>query len=293
MSHVLFAGLATLDIQYFVDTYPGSNTKVKTAPPQFLVGGPATNAAIAYSFLHGKALLVTAIGNNSFRHFFETDFQENRISLVDFVEDRPVNPVIATVITHSENGDRTILSHHPENDFADFDAKNIFRKYSPKLLFVDGFYPSATLALCWEARKLGVPVVFDGGSWKEHLPALLPFVDVAICSNDFHPPGCVDSEAVFDYLFLCGIENVAITRGGNSVLYGDRTQSGQVSVPRVQVVDTLGAGDFFHGSFCFYWLQTAHFEGALQKAAHFASATCEYPGTRNWIGQVSRDSFVL
>ena len=62
----LFIGLTTIDIQYFVETFPGSNRKVKTATPDILVGGPATNAAVAFAHLNGRAFLASAAGRNSF-----------------------------------------------------------------------------------------------------------------------------------------------------------------------------------------------------------------------------------
>ena len=62
----LFAGLTTIDIQYFVETFPASNIKVKTAPPGILIGGPATNAAIAFAALNGTAALASATGKNAF-----------------------------------------------------------------------------------------------------------------------------------------------------------------------------------------------------------------------------------
>ena len=49
----LFLGLTTIDIQYFVDSFPASNVKVKTHPPEIMVGGPATNAAVAFAHLNG------------------------------------------------------------------------------------------------------------------------------------------------------------------------------------------------------------------------------------------------
>ena len=52
MKHrALFVGLTTIDIQYFVNEFPASNRKIKTNPPDLFVGGPATNAAVAFAKL--------------------------------------------------------------------------------------------------------------------------------------------------------------------------------------------------------------------------------------------------
>ena len=57
---------------------------------------------------------------------------------------------------------------------------------------------------------------------------------------------------------------------------------GAVDVPQVQPVDTLGAGDIFHGAFCYYILQ-ASFTDALTRAAKIAANSCQFFGTRRWM----------
>ena len=63
----LFIGLTTIDIQYFVDTFPESNRKVKTEAPEIFVGGPATNAAVAFAKLNNGAFLASPVGKNPFQ----------------------------------------------------------------------------------------------------------------------------------------------------------------------------------------------------------------------------------
>jgi len=57
-----------------------------------------------------------------------------------------------------------------------------------------------------------------------------------------------------------------------------RIEDGDLSAP----VDTLGAGDIFHGAFCHFILQES-WEDALGKAAEVASHSCRYFGTREWM----------
>jgi hypothetical protein len=48
------------------------------------------------------------------------------------------------------------------------------------------------------ARQLGRLCVLDEGSWKSNTADLLPYVDIAICSADFRPPGTKSSRAIID-----------------------------------------------------------------------------------------------
>jgi sugar/nucleoside kinase (ribokinase family) len=133
------------------------------------------------------------------------------------------------------------------------------------------------------ARARKIPVVMDGGSWKAGSEELLRSVDTAICSADFMPPGCSTADEVFACLKAWGVTNIAITKGPEPVRFLSGESSGLVSVPQVQCVDSMGAGDIFHGAFCYY-ASTGHgFVEALGLAAGVASDSCRFRGPREWM----------
>src|SRR5947207_14898260 len=72
----LFVGLTTIDIQYLVDTFPASNSKTVAGTFAMSVGGPATNAAIAFAHLGRKSHLNSAIGQNQFTPFNESQLHQ-------------------------------------------------------------------------------------------------------------------------------------------------------------------------------------------------------------------------
>ena len=292
MPHVLFAGLTTIDIQYFVDQFPGPNQKIKSASPTILVGGPAANAAAGFAFLSGDATLLTAIGTNPFRKTILDDFGSLKIEAIDFIENKKQEAVLATVVT-SANGDRAIVTHHPEDhDLQSIDFIDLLDQIDPAIIMVDGFYPSMTLALCREAKRRGITVVFDGGSWKTHLDGLIPYLDIVICSADFMPPGCSSHIEVFDFFEARGIKKIAISRGEEPILFCEGSGIKEVSIERRRIVDSLGAGDFLHGAFCYYWQKGYDFEASLRAASEFASATCSYKGTRICFSELTQSEFV-
>lgn len=278
----LFIGLATIDIQYFVDIYPESNKTIKTSPPDILVGGPATNAATAFAHLNNEAFLVTAIGENSFTNFFQKDFENNQVKLVDLIQSQNTNPVLASVIT-SKNGNRNIFTNNPADIQSIVDSVTLFEKIKPQIVMIDGFYPEFSLKCAKLAKSKNIPVVIDLGSWKPQFEELLHFVDFAICSEDFYPPNCVDNKHVFDFLTQKKINKIAISRGPKNILFKHKNEYGEIEINRFKVVDSLGAGDFLHGAFCYYFLQTNNFRTALRDASELASLTCKYKGTRTWL----------
>ncbi|WP_372772348.1 PfkB family carbohydrate kinase [Mangrovibacterium sp.] len=290
MPQVLLAGLSTIDIQYFVDKYPESNQKVKCDPPEILVGGPAANAAVAFSYLNGDSHLLTAIGNHPFRPYFENDFLNFGVQTIDFISGIEVEPVMASVVTNF-NGERTILSHHPKNHCVDYNPAEILNKIKPELVFVDGFYPHMTVELCKAAKRIGIPIIFDGGSWKDHLIEVIPYLDIAICSADFRPPNTNTEKEVLDFFVKNNIGKIAISRGERPIICCEDGVVSEIQVSRHPIVDSLGAGDFLHGAFCYYWLQSRNFKESLHLASQFASATCQYKGTRAFYNKLDRKKF--
>jgi len=280
----LFIGLTTIDIQYFVDVYPESNQKVKTKPPEILVGGPATNAAVAFSKLNRGAYLVSPSGNNPFSEFIKQDFKKTGIRHTDPIKSQNKNAVLATVITSENNGDRTVFSHHPETLGIDYHIDALFTNVKYQIVLLDGFYPEIAVAAARKANEKRIPVVLDCGSWKPQLEELIPLSNVVICSDDFYPPGCFDTMDTIDYLEKLKVKYFAVSRGGKDILTSADGKRGTIGIKPVKVIDTLGAGDFLHGAFCYYYLSEAgDFISSLTKAAAMATQSCKYRGTREWL----------
>ena len=102
-----------------------------------------------------------------------------------------------------------------------------------------------------------------------------------LLTANFYPPQCVNVKDVFDFLQKMGIPHIAITQGEQPIQYLDQEEVSTIPIPSIQAIDTLGAGDIFHGAFCHYILQES-FPHALTQAAHIASKSCQFFGTRSW-----------
>lgn len=277
----LFFGLTTIDIQYFVDRFPETNRKLKTDAPDVLVGGPATNAAVAFSYLNNGAHLVSVVGESAFSAFIRDDLANNKLQFTD-IGNADTKPVIASVVT-SSNGDRNIFTHHPELQTGSFKPFKIIDQIQPEIILIDGFYPELSIPMARQAFQQKIPVVLDCGSWKPQYNELLKYTDTAICSADFQPPACKSSGEVFRFLHKAGVKNRVITRGGEPILFEHENGKGEFAVEKTKVIDTLGAGDFFHGAFCYYQLKMKDFERALNAASQLATFSCKYKGTREWL----------
>lgn len=279
-----FIGLNTIDIQFIIDDKIKENSKYKSGRSEIYVGGPATNAAICFSHLGGNTKLLTPVGDHHFTNFIYDDIKNYNIDLTDLIQSQESEATIASIITTKENGNRTVFSYHPkeierQHVNCDLDGSDV--------ILVDGFYNNIAIELM--NKKYSAPVVLDGGSWKPGMDELLKYIDIAICSEDFSPPGTKSEEGVFSFLHDQGIEKVAITKGEKPIQYSINNSRGQIYVESINAVDTLGAGDFFHGAFCYYFALDSDFVGSLLKASKIAGESCKFFGTREWLKERSKD----
>jgi sugar/nucleoside kinase (ribokinase family) len=277
----LFVGLITLDFIYQVLRYPHQNQKTVATDYLITAGGPATNAAVTFQSLNPnfKTTLLGVLGNHPMTQLIRRDLEEQGIHLIDldstYIEPPPVSSIIVTEAT----GDRAVVSINATRTqmLPDVIPDDILAGID--IVLIDGHQILVGTEIAKQAKQNGIPVVMDGGSWKAGTENLLPFVDYAICSANFHPPGCLDHESVFDYLATFEIAHVAITQGEKPILYRSPHQQGILEVPSINAVDTLGAGDILHGAFCSAILQKDWIE-SLNFASEIASQSCQHLGNR-------------
>lgn len=154
------------------------------------------------------------------------------------------------------------------------------------IVLIDGHQMPISEVIAQQAKSRHIPVVIDCGSWKTGLEKVLPYVDYAICSANFYPPDCQPVEKILKFLQDFTIPFIAITQGEKPIIYGSENQVKEILVPSIKAVDTLGAGDIFHGAFCHYIL-SENFPNALLKASEVAAYSCQFFGTRQWMKKVN------
>jgi sugar/nucleoside kinase (ribokinase family) len=278
----VFLGLITVDLMYQTSRPLGSNEKRQADGMSLAAGGPATNAAISFQGLGSQARLFGAIGCHPLSTMIHDDLDRHGVEWVDLNPENPLPPPVSSITTATVTGDRTVIARNtvgrqqPES----FDWAVTLQNAA--ILLVDGHQMPLSVEAAHQAWKQQIPVVVDAGSWKPDFESVLRQATVVIASQQFRPPGCETVEAAINYLTDLGLSSIAVTQGPEPILYCTEDRRGTVSVPQAQAVDTLGAGDIFHGAFCHYYPEHS-FLDALAKAATIASLACESMGTRTWL----------
>ncbi len=277
----LFVGLTTLDFIYGTDHYPQANQKVVAQDYLTAAGGPATNAAVSFSYFGNQGRLLTVLGQHPLTQLIRADLEDYPVKIVDLIPEKSDIPPVSSIIVTAATGERSVISINALKSQGRKSKipKDILKKID--IILIDGHQIEVSLAIAKLAKSNQIPVVIDGGSWKPDLEKVLPLVDYAICSANFYPPQCRNSRDVFDFLQKMGISHIAITQGEQPIQYLYQGDIATIPIPSIKAIDTLGAGDIFHGAFCNYILQET-FPTALCQAAQIASKSCQFFGTRSW-----------
>lgn len=281
---ILFWGRATCDLTYKVADFPEENKK--TFSEEFIIqpGGPALNAAITYSYLGGKGIILSSFGNNDFSKSVKSRIFETGLKLIDICKDEEFEIPLSTIVVNSKKSTRTIINS-PVTNYKASKIKNEVEdkvlSQKPKLVLIDGYELHQSIDLLVKLKKQGSIIIYDGGSWKENIPEYIKYVDMAICSNSFRFLD-TDFEETVSLLKKSGVSKVAFTMEDKPVLAFENDEKFEIPVEKINAVDTLGAGDVFHGAFCYYYLKSGDFVSSLTNAAKIAALSCRYFGTHTW-----------
>ncbi len=280
MSRALFIGRSVLDVTALVDEFPGPDAKVTAVSSDVMPGGTALNASVTFAYLGGDATLVTSLGASGLiRDFLVEDLVQYGVHVEDICTDPAYRVPVSTVVSTRKLGTRMIINDAAEDcsslvDRSDFlaDGFDLIQLDQYERHFVEQQYAAI--------REFDGPVILDGGSWKGWSTGFLRLTDIPIVSEVFCQGGPRAFAAMCNEM---SITRWAVTRGARGVLWRDGQSEGEIPAVRVDAVDTLGAGDIFHGAFCHAYLRSGDFAPALASASQVAARSCQSVGTRSWM----------
>ncbi|MFC3892476.1 PfkB family carbohydrate kinase [Lentzea rhizosphaerae] len=271
MAAVLCVGLTTLDVTQRVDAFPEPGQKVRSLDAVLSPGGPAANAARAVAALGGRSSLLTALGADALGEFVRASLDPVQVTAV------PGTTPVSMVVVRDADGERTVVSRNASVPVVAPDLSDLLA--AADVVLLDGHHDGLVIPVAQQAKAAGLPVVLDAGSWKPVLDHLLPLVDVAACASGFEL-----SEAG---VHAFGVPLVIRTQGAAPVTWSARDGStGVVPVPAVEVKDTNGAGDVWHGAYAYALATGADPVQAIGFASEAAAVRVGAVG--DWVERLAR-----
>lgn len=287
--HGVFVGLATLDVIHRVRELPGPNEKI-TATAQFVAaGGPAANAAVTFAALGGAATLVTALGRGRVAETIAAELESTGVTVVDVAPDLTEIAPISSVSVIEASGDRSVVGGDAASVAVPAPAGDGLRSIlaDADVVLLDGHHHELSRAAAAIVAASGLPSVVDAGRWKPIMPDVIAAVSDVVASADFRVPGAQTSHETARSLIASGTPVVVTTAGGEPVRWSSGGISGETPVPAVDVADTLGAGDVFHGAYAFALATGAAIADRVAFAAEVAATRCARIGPRSWLAAIA------
>jgi ribokinase len=201
--------------------------------------------------------------------FLKEEFGREGVDLSRLRVQAGARSQICLVLVEAGTGRRSILCYRARGELVLDEADRTYIS-SARYLHLDGHLMDAAITAARWARADGVKVSFDANRPRPRLDELVPLANVLIASERFPPAytGQVDQVRAGRSLLEMGPEIVVITLGAEGCLCLWEDQVIHVPGFQVDVVDTTGAGDAFHGAFLYGLLQGWE----LERTAIFANA---------------------
>jgi len=253
---VVGLGMAVLDILVRLKDMPTWEQGACLSAVSIQGGGPVATAIVAVSRLGVPAGFVGTCGNDMLAQLKMQTLIEDDVDVSHVVRrPYPENQVVL-VSVHEETGER-VFSGLRGFRGSFLRVEELDRDYitQAKYLHLDGYHTDAALQAARWMHEAGKRVVVDGGTTRgpisPQLRTLIEHVDVLICGSGF-VPALTGREDVWDAgraALEMGPQVVVQTEGKNgsyTVTAGDRFYTPAFDV---NVIDTTGAGDVFHGAY--------------------------------------------
>jgi sulfofructose kinase len=275
---ILCVGIPVRDLTFRVPGVPARGSKENASHFEEICGGNALNAAIGIARLGGRASICGPMGDakeTSSRYIFEKLAHEG-IETKDIIH-MPglVTPISAIMIDPS--GERTIVT------FRDPELWKV--KLTPADTLLEDCHAILTesrcaefcTGLCAEARRRGIPVIVDADRAMSLREGLLTASSHLVFSSEplQETADVADDGEALKKLSRLTSSFLAGTRGAQGTIWLDEKGNlQQTPAFPVHTVDTLGAGDVFHGAFALAVTENQELREALRFASAAAALKC-------------------
>ncbi|ORC37380.1 hypothetical protein B4O97_04095 [Marispirochaeta aestuarii] len=271
MKRILGLGGIAYDILSVIPNMPAWEEVEYIEEYQVQQGGMVATGLVTAAKLGADTEIISAIGNDTEGMSHLENFNRFGIKCDNVMISNENRSAVTLVLIHSSTGRRSFIHYKGVNGLSNLNINKINYENVSHMLF-DGFFFETALKAAIKARKMNIVTVTDL-SPKNRDPRLteyLKYIDYPVLSE----------------LFLCSYTNISdpieagksLLQNGNKALIvtcGEKgsyiiKKDGIENIPayKVNVIDSTGAGDVFHGAFIF-----ALWKGYdLKKTVRFANA---------------------
>jgi len=275
---ILCIGMPVRDLTFRIEELPERGFKVNASHFEEICGGNALNAAIGIVRLGGRASICGPMGDvreASAKYIFEKLAHEGIDTKHIMHMQGLVTPISNIMIDPS--GERTIVT------FRDPELWKVRLPDAGELLedcqaiLTENRCAEFCTDLCAEARRRRIPVIVDVDRTMSLREGLLTASSHLVFSSEAlqSTAGVRDDAEALKKIAKFTPSFVAGTRGAQGTLWLDEQHKlRETPAFPVHTVDTLGAGDVFHGAFALAITESQDIPSALRFASAAAALKC-------------------
>jgi sulfofructose kinase len=254
---VVGIGLRCLDVALTTADMPTWEHGGWVSDFRFQGGGPVGTALVAASRLGAGTGFIGTIGNDDIGQIKRRSLTDYGIDVSRTVTLSSPERQVAFVYVHEETGERVFSRNAHMRDFP-LTVDQLDRDYvtSARCLHLDGFYPEASAAAARWMREANREVVLDmekpkGNELEPWVSGLVKLTDILICGEGGTRAitGIMDLPTAARAVLAMGPRIVVETLGERGSYTATTHEAFHTPAFRVNVVNTTGAGDVFHGAY--------------------------------------------
>ncbi|MDC3286137.1 PfkB family carbohydrate kinase [Alphaproteobacteria bacterium] len=265
---ILVAGRATVDLIMEIDHFSDRGEKFRANDCRFVVGGPGANASIAMARFGAQPLLITYLGDDMIGNFIRQSLIDESVDMsMSLISAGTQSSVSAAFV---DSGGERQTFNFPGKGFTEL-SETLKSDYRPCAVLADNRHPELTNWAIAFGKKRNVPIIIDAEApFTENHANGATHLAFSRQGLDSFAPSCDIETGLRRAEDVTGCW-VCVTDGENGVWYLQNNVITNIPAFIVRTVDSVGAGDVWHGIFSLC-LGEEMSEGSAIKVANAAAA---------------------
>lgn len=270
-----------VDLAVNVDVFPKPNGGTGVRDLSWQGGGKVATGMVAAARLGAQCAMLGAVGDDDYGKFVLRDFERHGIDISGMQVREGETTSLSIVLSDRETNGRSIVYRSGSAE-----APAVGALDESIITDCEWFFISRGSEVCLDAARkakaAGAKVIIDADSYDSNVMENLDLIDAFVAS-----------EFVYDVLFKnknyeenckkvfeMGPPVVVFTLGPKGCVGYSKDGFFQLDSHKVQVADTVGAGDVYHGAFAVGMVEGMTAEQAAVLATAVACIKCTRIGGR-------------
>jgi sulfofructose kinase len=281
MTRLLCVGIATLDQVFALDALPQRAEKYRASNLAVTTGGTAANAAVAIARLGGEVSFFGALGDDRIGDEIIDGLQREGIDCAGLRRIAGKRSPLSAILV-DRHGERVVISHSDPELPGSTAALPHRLPAGIRAVLGDTRWQAGSAHMFGLARAAGVFAILDGDRAPRERPDLLDLATHVVFSRQGlrDLTGRDEPRAALASLPPASAW-IGVTNGADGVSYADGGTIHHEPAFLVEAVDTLGAGDTWHGAFALALAEGRAEKDAIRFACAAAAIKCTRFGGRD------------